>query len=493
MEAKTKGMAVVDVNVIPEVLRHAGDKMLIPATLPLTSALVAIENAIAYDDQTVAINERIDGSFWDAAHAMYIAMCQEFGWVFQKATPTMFGPQPPQMTSIAIGYDSKGRMQRIQVPTGRFSLPDVEGYVQTGTSMDSNTGLVHFALTGVVKRKYEPQIKRIAEAAREYLKVNSLYKSKAVRLRFTNDDGENIELPQPEFMDVRKNDPKGLILNDDVYAAVETNIFTPIVRTDECRAAGIPLKRGVLLGGAYGTGKTLTAHATAHLCERNGWTFIYCEKTDELAQTVRFAMQYAPAVIFCEDIDRTMNGERTLEMDDVLNIVDGIESKNSEIMIVVTSNHMDDINPAMLRPGRLDAVIEFQLPDAKAAGRLVEYYGRGLIHPKVDLFTVGKALAGNIPAVIRECVERAKLSEIKVGQHGKTFTVSEAALLDAANSMKMQTAMLNRAKPLPTPREKLIDALGEFLLERSGGTAAQQEIARETHEMVERIKDHIDA
>jgi SpoVK/Ycf46/Vps4 family AAA+-type ATPase len=78
------------------------------------------------------------------------------------------------------------------------------------------------------------------------------------------------------------------------------------------QAHKVPLKRGVLLEGPYGTGKTLTAFVTAKKCVENGWTFIMLDRVAALKEALTFARMYAPAVVFAEDIDRSVEGERTV-------------------------------------------------------------------------------------------------------------------------------------------------------------------------------------
>jgi transitional endoplasmic reticulum ATPase len=242
------------------------------------------------------------------------------------------------------------------------------------------------------------------------------------------------------------------------------NVLTPIVRADECREYGVPLKRGILMEGPYGTGKTLAAYVAAAAAVASGATFIYLERADELEEAIRLAHQYGRVVIFSEDIDRVVTGERSIEMDDILNVIDGIDSKNTEVMVVLTTNHVENINRAMLRPGRLDAVISVRPPDAAAAAKLVKLYGRGLIDEKADLTEVGEMLKGNIPAVIREVVERSKMSRISRIHRGEKFVVDEADLLRAAASMKTQLKLLEeRPVDTRTGLEKVATILGAHL------------------------------
>lgn len=438
---------------------RSGDKLTVPEPMTLPAARDIIDKQIKYEGEVVAVNEEIKaGLYWDGAWAFYRAMASEFGWVFQAPTPGMFGPQPPSIVSIESGVG-----ETVSIPHGRFIIPQLQPkpangvttFLQSGHSEDSR-GRIIFTIQGQVLRRDEPMVKRVAEKTRQLLAESSLYRGKAVRIRFEDDDGETVGMPQPSFLDVRKATPESLILPADVHEQVETSIFTPVRYTDAVREAKIPLKRGVLLSGPYGTGKTLTAYVTANLAQANGWTFVYCERASELEAAVRFGMNYSPAVVFCEDIDREMSGGRSAEMDDILNVIDGIESKQSELMVILTTNHVEKLNKALLRQGRLDAVIEFKAPDAQAAIQLVRLYGRSLIEKGADLSEVGSVLAGRIPAAIRETVERAKLSAIKLtaGEKGK-LVLTPAALLDAAHGMVAHLELLAEEGHVETAEEKL--------------------------------------
>lgn len=452
-----------------EVVR-TGDQLLVPESMPLPEAVETLKRQMKYEEETVAISEKIDGCFWDGAYAFYRAMRKKFGWTFAKPTPGFFGPKPPQMHSVEVGV---GKTEL--VPWGQFTVPGVDGVIGTGVDRDGE-GRYCFAVNATVKRKHESVIRDLAAMTREIVASESIYRGKPVRVRFKDADGDAIQMLEPKFVDVSNADRNSLILPEHIDASVSSSIFTPVMYTAACREHRIPLKRGILLSGPYGTGKTLTAFVTANLCEQHGWTFIYCERASELSDAVQFASMYQPAAIFCEDIDRALSGARSVNMDHVLNVVDGIESKGMEIMIVLTTNHVNTINKAMLRPGRLDAVIEFEAPDALTAAKLVRTYGRELIPEREDLSAVGQSLAGCIPAVIREVVERAKLSSIKLAKGEGSLTLTAPALLDAANGMKQQLELMRTEQKALTPAEQLGTGLTEVvrLAVRQDSPAAQK-------------------
>lgn len=437
---------------IAEVVRH-GKQFVIPEGISYPDAIDLLKRKMTSEEEVTEIRESIDAFVWDGALALTKAMNDMFGWFQPEVTKTFFGDKPPAMISVEVGV---GKTEL--VPWGQFSIPGMEGRI--GTSAMQKDGRIVFVVTAMVKRKDEPAIRAVIELARKYVREQSIYKGGAIKMRFKDNEGEALEMPEPKFLDLSRVDEGQLIYSQEVMSAVSTNLFTPVEQVEACRRHKIPLKRGVLLSGPYGTGKTLAAYVTAKKCERNGWTFLYCERADELADMVKFAHHYQPAVIFCEDIDRVMEGDRSTSMDDILNIVDGIESKNTEIMVILTTNHVEKINPALLRPGRLDAVINVLPPDAEAVERLVRLYGGDLIPENANLKAVGEQLAGKIPAVVRECIERAKLSALKLGNGALVLTPE--SIMDAAVGMKNQLDLL-KPKDVATLREKVERAVGKVL------------------------------
>lgn len=219
----------------------------------------------------------------------------------------------------------------------------------------------------------------------------------------------------------------------------------------------------------HNTGKTMAAYVMAKICENFGWTFIYLENTGDINQAVFFAQQYQPAVIFAEDIDSVMGEKRTNYVNQVLNTIDGVASKNSEIMVVFTTNHIDKVNSALLRPGRLDAVISVTPPDAKAAEALLRLYGRNLINPKEDLSGPANMLSGKIPAIIREVVERSKLISI-VANKGKDFVIGANELTQSASMMLNQIKLI---EPRPDDTRSDVEKAAGVLADGLGTTVGK--------------------
>lgn len=436
-------------------------QILLPHDMSNMDAIKWLERKIEEDEQEVGINEVFDAYPGDGAHALVQTLKEIHGFTALKTKRGFFGSTPPTMIGVRTGPNPE---DVVQVPWGQVEIPGVEGYLETGITIVK--GRPVFTLGGVVKRKNEKDVADIACHMREYLATNSIYQGKAIRIEFPDlEDARSLQDFEPEFLDLSNVKPNELIFSAEVTSNIECNLFTPILHSEMCRQAGIPLKRGVLLAGPYGTGKTMTAYVAAKYAEENGWTFLYLKDVNDLAIAVQFAKMYGPAVIFAEDLDNALGtSRRDTEVNEILNTIDGVDSKDTEVIVCLTTNHVDRINKAMLRPGRLDAVINVTPPDGEAALRLVKQYARGLLDESGDFTEVKTLLNGKIPAVIRETVERAKLAAINGNPTGD-FKINAEALVVAARSMKAQLKLLTPQEPDDRSEiERAADSLKDGLL-----------------------------
>lgn len=426
-------------------VENKGTKIILPEGMSSKEGIECLTRKVKEEETMVSIHEEIDVFVFDGAYAFMKVLQQKYGWAEPVPVKGFFGDTPPTVANLEIAYGV-----HTQIVWGEFKVPGIDGVLSTNHSRKN--GRTIFVIGGKVRQRHKAEVKEIADAVRAYVKVSSVYKGKAIRLK-TEEDGAIQAHPGPTFLDLSSVRPEELIFSDAVSEQVQTNLFTPIEHTQTCRDYKIPLKRGILFEGRYGTGKTLTAYVTAKKCEENGWTFIYLDRVAGLKAALDFAKLYGPAVIFAEDVDRAVAGERSVEMDDVLNTIDGVDSKGCETITILTSNHVENINKAMLRPGRLDAVISVTPPDAAAAEKLVKIYARGLIGDGEDLTAVGKELDGQIPAVIREVVERAKLYVINTIKDSKQpLQLTAKSLAASARGMKTHLALME------TPKTKQLTA-----------------------------------
>lgn len=439
-KAKEK-TSVKNVNVA-----HEGAQIILPVVngkpMGFDEAIEWMKRKQKEEETKVAVHHVFECSPLDGMHAFNRALSEKYGWTQMVPTPGFFSDKPPVFIGVPTGIEDVA-----QVPFGRIMVPGIEGWLNVGVDCSEHPS---FVLGGEVKQKHADQVKELVKLTNKYLKEHSIYKGKAIKVNFewsddfdSGCDSYDPIANAPKFMDLQGVKDDDLIFGKKVIDALNVGLFTPIEQSASCRKYKVPLKRGILLYGPYGTGKTMTANVSALKAVRNGWTFIYLDRVSDLKRGLQFAAKYAPAVIFAEDIDRVVTGNRSMDMDDILNTLDGVDTKGAEIITVLTTNHIEEINPAILRMGRLDVLVEVTAPDAAAVERLVRLYARGLLADGTDLAKIGKALEGQIPAFVREVTERAKISAIfRTGGGEIEGKVLEEDLLMAASAMAPHAAML---------------------------------------------------
>jgi len=447
-------------------IERRGEKIILPENMSFKEGIKWLMRRQDEDEQEVGINEQFDAHPLEGALALAKSLMEKFGFSSLVPTPGFFGSTPPTLVSLEIGLNADGAVETVQVPWGRMKIPGIEGYLDTEMSLKD--GRPVFVLGGVVRQKHKHIVKEIANLIRRFLREESIYRGKAFRADFPSlSDDPQPQLADfcPKFIDTSRINDKELVFADSVNRQITTSIFTPIEHTQACRQYKIPLKRGILLEGPYGVGKTLTAYVTAKKCVENGWTFIYLNSVSDLEQAIHFAKAYQPAVIFAEDLDQVLNGnDRDDKVNGILNTIDGVETKSAEIVVVLTTNNISNITQAMLRPGRLDAVISVRPPDAKAVANLIRLYARGLIADGQDLAAAGEVLKGKIPAVIREVVERSKLAAIGRLTGDEPLKLHTVDLVTAAEGMLNHLQLLQpKDEDERSDLEKLGSALGNAI------------------------------
>lgn len=477
---------VVDRSARDVDIKRQGTAVILPDKPPVTydEAIAILKNKKQEEETVVAIDETLDAFPPDGAIAMCKAMKEHFGWTQMVPKMTFFGPRPPAMLAVRVG---PAPTDVVRVPWGVFTLPGIEGNVEFGQV--GKQGRLKFHVSGQCRQRDYRLIADLVDLARRICAKESIYRAKAIRFRNTSEYADMIQ-----FMDVSGVDPEMLVLPEATEAEVQRSLFAPILYSDACSHYNVPVKRGVLLAGSYGVGKTMTAHVAAKFCGQVGRTFIYCEKAEDLTTAIHLAKQYLPACVFCEDIDRVTAGERDEAMNALANVIDGVETKNSEIVLVLTTNSVDAIHPVMLRPGRLDAVIPIPEPDANAAAKLVSNYAGSLLEATdAEMAEVGQTLAGNIPAAIREAVERAKLLAIyrtKGSKEGLKLVPDD--LIAAANGLNAQIELLRPKKIDSTPQTRLYEAMAE-VVRQALGKDHPKDVAQGvvSHELVARIAEEV--
>jgi len=185
----------------------------------------------------------------------------------------------------------------------------------------------------------------------------------------------------------------------EIKEAVELPLTHPELYED----IGIKPPKGVILYGEPGTGKTLLAKAVAN---ETSATFLrvtgseliqkYLGEGPKLVRELfKMAEEHAPSIVFIDEIDAVgtkryesnSGGEREVQrtMLELLNQLDGFDAR-TDVKVILATNRIETLDPALIRPGRIDRKIEFTLPEIKTKRKIFQIHtGKMSLANDVDL------------------------------------------------------------------------------------------------------------
>ncbi|XP_022182846.1 26S proteasome regulatory subunit 4-like [Myzus persicae] len=163
---------------------------------------------------------------------------------------------------------------------------------------------------------------------------------------------------------------------------IKEAVELPLTHPEFYEEMGIKPPKGVILYGPPGTGKTLLAKAVANQTSATFLRVVGSELIQKylgdgpklVRELFRTAEQYSPSIVFIDEIDAigtkrynsNSGGEREIQrtMLELLNQLDGFDTR-SDVKVIMATNRIESLDPALIRPGRIDRKIEFPLPSEK--------------------------------------------------------------------------------------------------------------------------------
>lgn len=212
-------------------------------------------------------------------------------------------------------------------------------------------------------------------------------------------------------------------------------------------SVGARVPAGVLLVGPPGTGKTLLARVAA---AEAGVPFYACSATDfvevfvgrgpaRVRKLFKSAAENAPCIVFIDEIDSigrsrrsgSLNSEQENTLNQLLTSMDGLDTSNNGVVVMAATNRFELLDPALMRAGRFDRVVQCPLPDKEGRRAILAVHAKRLqLDRDVDLERLARITPGTCGADLAAIANEAA---IRTARRGGGL-VSEEDFEDAVRS-----------------------------------------------------------
>jgi transitional endoplasmic reticulum ATPase len=276
--------------------------------------------------------------------------------------------------------------------------------------------------------------------------------STAELLDFIQTQGMTSNIHVGEVQPVQLSDLCGI---DDVVTALEDHIIMPLENLKLAAELGLTPKRGVMLAGPPGTGKTTIGRALARRLHGkfflidgtviSGTEYFY-HRVDSI---FRMAIANAPSIVFIDDSDVIFESGREHGLYRyLLTMLDGLESKSaSDVCVMMTAMDLGNIPPALVRSGRIELWLEMKLPDATNRRRLMQqlFADKVRVEGEEPWPTITSATEGFSGADLKRLVQDAKLQMAVDMTRSRVVQSFDKYLLKAATTIHLARESYARA------------------------------------------------
>ena len=410
-------------------IHHDGERgsgIVVPRNISFQTAVRALEQQAEAEASTCRVVSDITNMhFIPAAYALSQVLRTKYGVDFANPKPGMFGMQYPVEYIVPLSPTTS-----VPITLGEFTLGDMK--VETSTMRDNHA----------------------VDRLRIVITCKQRDKDKATALAAQVEQHPNIWAGQCLIFDgsgqprMPKLGTPSLTLDDialNPHEAAAVNMFVNQIQNwrklnDE---HNIPFKRGVLMYGPWGTGKTLASAVAMNAAIKAGITVIHERDWGHLNATMHLARDMQPCLVFCEDIDRMQDRH-------LINMLDDASLKSCAISLVVTTNSPERLDPALTRTGRLDICIGFDKPGSAARQRILQINNASAWNARID-----EATDGFTGSDLAEVAKRAIINAVAADRD-----VTEDDVLAAAVSMTKPPAYVAPDKLSDSLMHVFREALG---------------------------------
>ena len=262
------------------------------------------------------------------------------------------------------------------------------------------------------------------------------------------------------------------VAGEDEAKELLTEMVDYLNNPDKYSKIGAKIPKGALLVGPPGTGKTMLAKAVAG---EAGVPFFSISGSEFVEMFVGMgaakvrdlfdqAKKKSPCIIFIDEIDAIGkkrgagglggNDEREQTLNQLLTEMDGFDSSKAIILLAAT-NQPDQLDPALLRPGRFDRRVPVELPDFQGRVDILKVHAKKIkMSDNVNLEAIAKAAPGASGAELANIINEAALRAVRAGRE-------RVIQSDLEESIEVVIAGYQKKNKVMTEKEKLIVAYHE--------------------------------
>lgn len=254
-------------------------------------------------------------------------------------------------------------------------------------------------------------MERFQARLREYMTKNNYFKGEAI---------EYLPYSALGFLKFPKMGWEALILKQELKEEIALNLIFPLKNEKLCKKHRVPWRRGLLLAGVPGTGKTQLGRVLCNVLK--GVTIIWATSkaihdVSRVKNLFDIARDFAPSLIIMEDIDFFGQDREFVTnpiVGELLNQLDG-SAPNEGVFVMATTNRPQLLDRALAdRPSRFDVKLHFECPELHERVKMVELFREGkTIEP--DAHYIAKLTDGLTGSHIQEAINYATLLTLKQG------------------------------------------------------------------------------